>query len=125
MYDGRPMMAFGGFGGDKIPQATLQIFLNAVEFGFDPQAAVEAPRVYSFNFPNSANPPIYLPGVLRVERRLSDAVITALVERGHDIELLPEWWEGACLYGLIRRDSISGLLQAGADPRGEAFAMAY
>jgi gamma-glutamyltranspeptidase/glutathione hydrolase len=126
LEDGRASMALGGFGGDMIPQAVLQIFLAAFEFGLDPQAAVEAPRFYSSNFPSSSVVPTYLPGTLQVEARVDEQVLDALAAKGHTIERLPAWWEqGACLYGLIRVQPDTGLLQAGADPRGGTFALAY
>ena len=46
-------MALGAHGGDHIPQGTLQLLLNVLEFGRDPQEAVEEPRFYSYNFPSS------------------------------------------------------------------------
>jgi len=125
LKDGQPVMALGGYGGDHIPQGTLQIFLNAVEFGLDPQEAVEEPRVYSYNFPNSSYPSTYLPGVMRAEGRISAEVIEALRQRGHSVDRLPDWFEGACLYGMIIRHPQSGVLQGGADPRGEAYAVGY
>ena len=125
LKDGQPVMALGGYGGDHIPQGTLQIFLNAVEFGLDPQEAVEEPRVYSYNFPNSSYPSTYLPGVIRAEGRISAEVIEALRQRGHSVDRLPDWFEGACLYGMIIRHPQSGVLQSGADPRGEAYAVGY
>ena len=123
LKDGQPVMALGGYGGDHIPQGTLQIFLNAVEFGLDPQEAVEEPRVYSYNFPNSGYPSTYLPGVMRAEGRLPTEVLEALRQRGHTVERLPDWFEGACLYGMIIRHPQTGVLQGGADPRGEAYAV--
>jgi gamma-glutamyltranspeptidase/glutathione hydrolase len=125
LKDGQPVMALGGYGGDHIPQGTLQIFLNTVEFGLDPQEAVEEPRVYSYNFPNSSYPSTYLPGVMRAEGRISAEVIEALRQRGHRVDRLPDWFEGACLYGMIFRHPQSGVLQGGADPRGEAYAVGY
>lgn len=122
---GQPIMALGGYGGDHIPQGTLQVFLNAVEFGYDPQEAVEAPRFYSYNFPNSSYPAAYSPGLLRAEGRIPSTVLAALRQRGHQVEPYPDWWEGSCLYGMIRRDSQTGVLQGGADPRGEAYAVGY
>jgi gamma-glutamyltranspeptidase/glutathione hydrolase len=122
---GLPIMALGGYGGDHIPQGTLQIFLNAVEFGLDPQEAVEEARVYSYNFPSSGSPASYLPGVMRAEGRISGEVLDSLRQRGHTVERLPDWFEGACLYGMILRHPQSGVLQAGADPRGEAYAVGY
>lgn len=125
LKDGQPVMALGGYGGDHIPQGTLQIFLNAVEFGLDPQEAVEEPRAYSYNFPSSGSPASYLPGVMRAEGRVAGEILDALRQRGHTVERLPDWFEGACLYGMIIRHPQSGVLQAGADPRGEAYAVGY
>lgn len=125
MKDGEPAMVLGGYGGDHIPQGTLQVFLNMVEFGLDPQEAVEAPRFYSYNFPNSQYPSAYDPGLMRAERRIGAAVMDALRARGHKVEAHPDWWEGACLYGAITRDPANGVLQGGADPRGEAYAIGY
>jgi gamma-glutamyltranspeptidase / glutathione hydrolase len=125
LKDGQPVMALGGYGGDHIPQGTLQIFFNAVEFGLDPQEAVEEPRVYTYNFPSSGSPATYLPGVMRAEGRISAEVFEALRQRGHTVERLPDWFEGACLYGMILRHPQSGVLQGGADPRGEAYAVGY
>ena len=125
MQAGEPVMVLGGYGGDHIPQGTLQVFLNMVEFGFDPQEAVEAPRFYSYSFPNSQYPSAYNPGLLRAEQRIGADVLEGLRARGHSVEAHPDWWEGACLYGAITRNPESGVLQGGADPRGEAYAVGY
>jgi gamma-glutamyltranspeptidase / glutathione hydrolase len=125
LKDGQPVIAFGGYGGDHIPQGTLQVFLNLIEFGLDPQEAVEAPRFYSYNFPNSGFPSAYNPGLMRAEGRIAADVLEALRQRGHKVEAYPDWWEGSCLYGVITRDPRTGVLQGGADPRGEAYAVGY
>jgi gamma-glutamyltranspeptidase/glutathione hydrolase len=118
-------MVFGGYGGDHIPQGTLQVFLNLIEFGLDPQEAVEAPRAYTYNFPNSSYPYAYFPGVMRAESRMGAEAREGLKQRGHKFEDLPDWWEGSCLYGVIRRHPTTHVLQGGADPRGEAYAVGY
>ncbi|MBI3326091.1 MAG: gamma-glutamyltransferase family protein [Nitrospinae bacterium] len=125
LRDGEPVMALGGYGGDHIPQGTLQVLLNVVEFGLDPQEAVEEPRFYSYSFPNSGYPYGYQPGLMRAEGRISPEVLDALRRRGHRVERLPDWWEGSCLYGVIIRNPRTGVLQGGADPRGEAYAVGY
>ena len=125
LKDGQPVIALGGYGGDHIPQGTLQVFLNVVEFGLDPQEAVEAPRFYSYSFPNSGFPSAYNPGLMRAERRIAPEVFESLRQRGHKVEAYPEWWEGSCLYGVIIREPSTGVLQGGADPRGEAYAVGY
>jgi len=42
--NGEPLMAFGVMGGSMQPQGHVQVILNMVEFGMDPQAAVDAAR---------------------------------------------------------------------------------
>jgi len=125
LRDGAPIMVLGGFGGDHIPQGTLQVFLNLVEFGRDPQEAVEEPRCYTYNFPNSSYPYHYFPGVIRTEGRIAPEVRAGLQHRGHTVEALPDWWEGSCLYGVIKRNPVTGVLQGGSDPRGESYAAGY
>ncbi len=125
LRNGQPVMVLGGYGGDHIPQGTLQVFLNLVEFGRDPQEAVEEPRCYTYNFPNSGFPYNYFPGVMRTEGRISPEAREGLRQRGHTVEELPDWWEGSCLYGVITRNPQTGVLQGGADPRGEGYAVGY
>ncbi|MGE3536776.1 MAG: gamma-glutamyltransferase family protein [Candidatus Tectimicrobiota bacterium] len=125
LKDGMPVIALGGYGGDHIPQGTLQVCLNLLDFGFDPQEAVEAPRFYSYSFPSSGYPSAYAPGLMRAEGRIDADVLEGLRQRGHIVEAYPDWWEGSCLYGVIRRNPATGVLQGGADPRGEAYAVGY
>ena len=46
--DGLPVIIGGTPGGDFQPQCGLQILTNLIDYGMDPQAAVEAPRWWSF-----------------------------------------------------------------------------
>ena len=46
------IMPFGTPGGDVQIQAMLQVLLNVMHFGMDPQSAIEAPRVASYSFPS-------------------------------------------------------------------------
>src|SRR5262249_56304767 len=89
--DGRLLMTFGCPGGDGQCQAMVQTFLNVVEFGMDPQAAIEAPRALSHSFPNSFWPHAYHPGLLNVEARVPEAVRRELGGLGHRLEDWPEW----------------------------------
>ena len=125
LQDGKPYMALGGHGGDYIPQGMLQVLLNLMEFGLDPQEAVEEPRFYSHNYPESSAAASYLPGMMRAEGRIPEDVIEGLRQRGHTVESHPDWWEGSGLYSVITRDPSTGVLQGGADPRCEAFAVGY
>ena len=121
--DGKPFLAFGTPGGDAQVQAMAQVFLNIVEFGMDPQQAIEAPRFISLSFPNSFWPHTYLPGRLGVEGRLPPEVQADIAARGHDVERWPDWTAqtgGACAVMIDRQ---RGTLLAGADPRRESYAI--
>ena len=125
LKDGGLYMAWGTPGGDVQTQSMLQVFLNVTTFGLQMQQAIEAPRVGSFNFPNSFSPHGYLPGRLCVENRFPQATVEALEAMGYDIEMWQEksWSMGAVC--AIKRDAETGMLHAGADPRQETYAMAW
>jgi len=125
LREGQPVMALGAHGGDHIPQGTLQIFLNVVEFGMDPQEAVEAARFYSYNFPSSGFPAANSPGEVRMEGRISQETVAELQRLGHKVVRYPDWWEGSALYGVITRNPETRVLQGGADPRCEAYGLGY
>lgn len=118
-------MALGTPGGDVQMQAMLQAFLNVVEFGMPLQRAIEMPRAWSANFPNSFAPHAYVPGALCVEEGIDAAVVGALRSLGHAIE---PWARLAAAGGgvcAVLRDRDTGLVHAGADPRRECYAIAW
>jgi gamma-glutamyltranspeptidase/glutathione hydrolase len=120
---GRELLPFGTPGGDVQIQAMLQCFLNMVEFGMDPQQAVEAPRFATCSFPDSFEPHASQPNRLTLEARVPAAVGAHLTALGHDVQWWPQFiWRagGMCV---IRRDPESGLMFAGADPRRPAYAL--
>lgn len=125
LKDGAFHMAWGTPGGDVQTQSMLQVFLNVHAFGLQIQQAIEAPRVGSYNFPNSFSPHAYLPGRLCMENRFQETTVAKMESMGYDIEMWPEksWSMGAVC--AILRDAQTGLLHAGADPRREAYAMAW
>ena len=119
--DGRLFMTFGCPGGDTQVQGMLQTFLNVVEFGLDPQAAIEAPRVVSQNFPNSFWPHVYHPGRLDAETRVPAPVREALAAMGHRVHA-DRAWGGVSLMCAITVDQQTGIRTGGADPRGDNYA---
>ena len=116
LRDGRSFMPFGCPGGDQQVQGMLQVFLNVVEFGLDPQAAIEAPRICSDNFPNSFWPHVYHPGRLNVETRVPAAVREQLAAWGHTVHA-DNAWGGVSRVCAIVVDPESGARSGGADPR--------
>ena len=123
--DGKFFMAWGTPGGDVQMQAMLQVFLNVTEFDKRLQEAIEAPRISTKNFPDSFAPHAYFPGRLLLEKNLPDGIAEELKQRGHDVETIPELPGVSGAVCAIVRDPKSGLLNAGADPRREAYALAW
>jgi len=122
---GEPFMALGTPGGDVQMQAMLQVFLNVVEFGMPLQKAIEMPRAWSMNFPNSFAPHDYVPGALCVEGGIDDAAAQGLEKLGHRLQKwarFPAAGGGVCA---VMRDPATGLMHGGADPRRECYALAW
>jgi gamma-glutamyltranspeptidase/glutathione hydrolase len=125
LKDGKPLMPFGCPGGDAQVQGMLQVFLNVVVFGMDPQAAVEAPRAVSHSFPNSFWPHGSRPGEAVVESRVDVGVRRILSDRGHKIEDDEAWSGGVSRMCAIYVDPETGMRVGGADPRGLSYAIGW
>jgi len=123
MKDGQPFMITGSPGADDQVMRTMQTLLNIVDFGMNIQQAIEAPRWSSRAFPASPFPHTMYPGDLSVEARIPLTTQQALIARGHKLRVDPPWWIGSNAGILI--DSKTGVLDAGADPRVEAYAWAW
>jgi gamma-glutamyltranspeptidase/glutathione hydrolase len=102
----------------------LQVLLNHFQFGMELQQAIEAPRVASYSFPSSFAPFDYFPARLAAEARIDPAVRAALAARGHEVKDWPEWTWLAGSVEAARADPARGLVEAGADPRRPAYAIA-
>lgn len=122
LRDGRPYLAFGTPGGDQQDQWTLNFFLNHVEFGFSPQAAVEALAFHTDHVPSSFMPRRSRPRTLVVEEGCPAHVQAELRRRGHRLDVAPAHsLSRVCAAGL----DDSGFVRAAAGPRiGQAYAVA-
>jgi gamma-glutamyltranspeptidase / glutathione hydrolase len=107
---GRPTIAFGVMGGHYQPVGHAHVLTNLVDFGLDPQAAIDAPRAFAQD------------GALRLERGISRATAAALAQRGHKV--VPA---GKPLGGgqMIVVDHTRGVLIGGSDPRKDGLALGY
>lgn len=104
---GKLWSSFGVMGGHIQPQGHVQVLLNAVDFGMNPQQALDAPRVV-WHFANSSS----------VEAGI-DA--PALAARGHHIIPTQSFGGGQ----MIEIDEDSGALSGGSDPRKDGCAIGY
>ncbi|MFF7550416.1 gamma-glutamyltransferase family protein [Streptomyces canus] len=121
LRDGVPVLAFGTPGGDQQDQWQLHFFLalalrSPVRGGLDLQGAIDAPNWHNDSFPGSFYPRGMRPGSVTVEARTDPGVVEGLRRRGHDVTVGEPWSEGRLC--AVARDPETGVLSAGANPRG-------
>jgi gamma-glutamyltranspeptidase / glutathione hydrolase len=106
-----PWISFGVMGGAMQPQGHVQVLLNVLLFGMDPQTAVEAPRFRHYS------------GLrLGLEAGIGEGTRAALRARGHDVFTAgPGAVGGAQL--ILRLEG--GGWGAGSDPRKDGHAAGH
>ena len=122
LRNGLPAIVGGTPGGDFQVQCGLQILSNLIDYGMDPQEAVEAPRWWSF--PGTDPASLDTPPELRVETGMPAATIKELEALGHQVaQRRPGIYDGKVQ--LIILDPDSGILKGASDPRGDGQAAAW
>jgi gamma-glutamyltranspeptidase/glutathione hydrolase len=101
-------------GGHGQPQFLTQVYQNVFTFGMTPQQAVEAPRYIHHRGRR-----------VELEDRVPAAVVAALTERGHQMSTASGWTATFGGVQMILIDPASGVRRTGADPRREAYAIAW
>jgi gamma-glutamyltranspeptidase / glutathione hydrolase len=123
MKGAQPFMIVGSPGGDDQVFRTMQTLMNVVDFGMNVQEAIEAPRWATRSFPASPFPHTMYPGEMSVEQRVPEAVRAGLISRGHKLRVGGAWTMGSLAAILV--DPKTGVLNAGTDPRVDAYAIAW
>jgi gamma-glutamyltranspeptidase/glutathione hydrolase len=123
LKDGRLVMPYGTPGNDVQPQAMVQYLINCIDYGMNPQQAIEAPRCATFSFPRSSDPHPYTPGLTYLESRLDQSIPEALVRLGHQLRIWPAWAKAAGSVGAVRVHHEDGVLHGAADTRRVAYAI--
>jgi gamma-glutamyltranspeptidase/glutathione hydrolase len=116
---GVPWFSFGVMGGDMQPQGQLQVLLNLLQFGMDPQRAADAQR---FRHEGSSSPTGVVragSGTVLLEPRLYATAAGPLRALGHRVECRTEGFGG---YQGILIDERSGMLFGGTEPRKDGCA---
>jgi gamma-glutamyltranspeptidase/glutathione hydrolase len=124
LKNGKPWLAFSTPGGDSQDQTLLQIFLNVLEFGMQPQEAVEAPRFNSVAMYSSFDDHGDNPLGLQLESRFPEATLEALRALGHKLILQGDW-QNPSSPTMIEYDARNGVIKAGADVRGHRCASGW
>ncbi len=107
--DGEPWLSYGVMGGSMQPQGHVQVLLNLVEFGMDPQEAIDAARFR------------HLSGLRVAIENLDPAVAEQLSLRGHDlVDPTPIAFGGGQAVLKLERG-----WAAASDPRKDGMAAGY
>lgn len=112
---GRPFMALGSPGGDGIIQYVMQTIFNTIDYGFNIQEAIEAPRFRCIGVGPQVN----------VEKRIDAAVLVRLKSWGHTIIEYPEWTSSVGAVEGFMMDLQTGNIMGGYDPRRNSMAMGF
>lgn len=130
LKDGKPFLAWNTPGGDNQPQAMLQAFLNMVEFGMNPQQAVEAATVTTNNF-HASNYPQPVGDSLLVPEILASRIGASLRAKGHKLSVSPlqrpyaQQPSGAGAVKIVWIDPKSGIFHAAVSPAKDNYALAW
>ncbi|KAK3091689.1 hypothetical protein FSP39_021884 [Pinctada imbricata] len=118
------MMSYGCMGGFMQPQGHVQVLLNMVEFGLDPQEAVDQPRIcvgggYGFDS-----------RYVSLEEGIEEGVVSKLKELGHSVDGPLKNFDRS-KFGkaqvIQRREAGNGKFAywGGSDPRGDGMVIGY
>ncbi len=107
--DGEPWLSFGVMGGSMQPQGHVQVLLNMIEFGMDPQEAIDAARFRHFS------------GTRVAIENLEPGVAAQLEELGHTIRD----WRGVAFGGAQAVLKLPRGWAAGSDPRKDGMAAGH
>jgi gamma-glutamyltranspeptidase / glutathione hydrolase len=113
---GKMFAALSTPGGDNQDQSLVQVLLNVIDFGMNPEASVEAPRFQTQHLVSSFDNHAMSPGELLLDERIAPSVVAELAERRHHVNTRPKWWSGAA--PVMIRITPDGVFEAGADPYG-------
>lgn len=108
--DGRAVMPFGVMGGHYQPVGQTHVLTNMLDYGMDPQAAIDFPRAH------------HRDGTVKLERGYDEGVAVGLERLGH--RTAPA--DGPLGGGqAIWIDGASGTLIGGSEPRKDGLALGY
>ena len=110
--DGKPLMAFGVMGGPIQPPGHVQTLVRMIDYGMNPQAALDAPR-----WKVNAGRSIDLEGAASAELR------QGLIALGHEMESIPDSYMDFGAGQVIMKTDVGHV--AASDPRRDGQAAGY
>jgi gamma-glutamyltranspeptidase len=117
--DGQPSLVYGTMGGEGQPQTQAMVATRVVDFGYDVQRAVEAPRwLYGRTWGAQSV-------ALTLEEGLGADVAARLSSMGHDVRTVPTWSDTMGHAQAIQIDRDRGTFWGAADPRSDGAAAGW
>ncbi|WP_147804130.1 gamma-glutamyltransferase family protein [Alkalicoccus halolimnae] len=111
--DNQPVGPFGVMGGFMQPQGHMQVVMNTIDFGLNPQSALDAPRWQWMGKKN-----------VLLEQTVPNHIAHALSARGHDVQVTHQ--SGNFGRGqIIWRDPVTGVLAGGTESRTDGSIAVY
>ncbi|MGH8057151.1 MAG: gamma-glutamyltransferase [Candidatus Entotheonellia bacterium] len=118
--DGKPFLLVATRGAGGQVQTLLSVITNMIDFGMNPQEAVEAARwLHGIVVPG--NPP----DLLNLEGRIAPDVAKALEAKGHKVKVHPPFTQTMGAVTAIMIDPRTGTLWGAGDPRADGVALGY
>jgi gamma-glutamyltranspeptidase/glutathione hydrolase len=110
MRDGKPFLSFGVMGAAFQPMGHAYVLTNMLDFGMDPQEAIDCARVF------------FEGDELKVEESVPSATVEKLAAMGHRVSVRKEPWGGG---QAVCIDHENGVLIGASDPRKDGCALGY
>ena len=125
MRDKMPLMSFGLMGGSMQPQGHVQILINMIDYGMNPQEAGDAARMnHTGGRQPTGDGEDNLLGTLHMEPGVSAGTVTALEKMGHRVEIVRD---GVMFggYQAIYRNPETGVYIGATEMRKDGLAIGY
>lgn len=116
--DGQPSILYGTQGGEGQPQTQTAILTRMIDYGMDPQQAINEPRwVWGRTWGENTSD-------LKIENRVDLRTIELLKNAGHTVNVVTDF-DGVMGHAQAIRIDDQGFLSGGVDPRGDGAAIGW
>jgi gamma-glutamyltranspeptidase/glutathione hydrolase len=110
--EGKAIGPFGVMGGFMQPQGHVQVVTNLIDFGMNPQEALDAPRWQ------------WIEGkTIQLEQGVPNSIALSLARRGHDVQMIPDTVSFGRGEIIVRTPH--GTLAGGTEPRTDGAVAAW
>jgi gamma-glutamyltranspeptidase / glutathione hydrolase len=110
MKDGKPAFSFGVMGAAFQPIGHVYIMTNMLDYGLDPQEALDCPRMF------------FEGEDVQMEASVPAATAERMALMGHKMQVRPDPWGGG---QIVAFDRVNGTLIGASDARKDGVALGY